>query len=102
VAKVITRRVEPLMVVITIITIIIIIIIIMAQAVSHWPLNREVLVRAWVSPRRTCDGQSGNVTGFCLSHSVFRCQYHSTMALHIHILSWGMNDMSAGGQSSEI
>jgi hypothetical protein len=88
------------MVMMAIITIIIIII--MAQAVSHWPLNAEVLVRAWVSPCRTCDGQSGNVTGFSLSHSVFHCQYHSTMALHIHILSWGMNDMSAGGHSSEI
>jgi hypothetical protein len=61
----------------------------MAQAVSCRPLTAEVRVRARVSP---CVGQSGTGTGFFYefpSSSVFLCQYHSIVDLHIHIF-WGM------------
>jgi hypothetical protein len=62
----------------------------MAQVGSRWPLNAEARVRARVNPCWICGGQSG--TGFSLSSSVFPCQYHSTVALQIHII-WGMRNM---------
>jgi hypothetical protein len=32
----------------------------------------------------------------------FPCQYHSTVAVHIHIaIIWGMNNRPAGGRSSQ-
>jgi hypothetical protein len=59
-----------------------------AQAVSCRPLTAKTWVCTWVSPRRTCGGQSDTWTGFSLSSSVFSCQYHITMALHTRII-WG-------------
>ena len=52
----------------------------MAQAVSRWPLTADARVRSRVSPCDICCGQSGTVTGFSPSTSVFACQYHSTNA----------------------
>jgi hypothetical protein len=65
----------------------------MAQAVSRRPLTAE----AQVSLCGICGEQRGTETGFAL---VFPCQYHSTLALHFHII-WGMNKMPAGGCVSE-
>jgi hypothetical protein len=48
-----------------------------AQTVSRRPLTAETRVRSQVGP---CGGQSGTVTGFSLSTSVFPCQFHSTAA----------------------
>jgi hypothetical protein len=53
----------------------------MAQVVSRRPLTAEARVRARVNTCGICSGQSGTGTGFCLSASVFPCQYHSTVAL---------------------
>jgi hypothetical protein len=60
----------------------------MAQVVSRRPLTAE----ARVNPCRICGGQSGTVTGFSLSSSVFPCQYHSTVALQTHII-WEMSNI---------
>jgi hypothetical protein len=57
----------------------------MAQAVSLRPLAVEARVRARVSPCEICGEQSG--TGSVPSSSVFRCQYHSTVAPYTYI--WG-------------
>jgi hypothetical protein len=54
---------------------------VMAQVVSRRPLTAEARVRARVNPYGICGGQSGIVTGFSQSSSVFPCQYHSTVAL---------------------
>jgi hypothetical protein len=59
----------------------------MVQAVSRWPLTAESRVRARVNACGICGGQSGIGTGFSLSSSVFPCQYHSTVVLHIQISS---------------
>jgi hypothetical protein len=59
----------------------------MALVITGWPLTTEVWVHASVSPCGVCGGQSGTVTGYSLSSSVFPCQYYSTMALHFHISS---------------
>jgi hypothetical protein len=72
----------------------------MAQAISRRPLTAEARVRACVNPCEICGGKSGTGTGFSPSSSVFPCQYHSTIALHAHII-WGMNNMSASGSRSE-
>jgi hypothetical protein len=61
----------------------------MAQAVSRRPLTAEARVRAQVSARGICSGQSGAGTGFSPSSSVFPCQYHSTVARHTHVSSGG-------------
>jgi hypothetical protein len=61
----------------------------MAQVVSRRPFSAEDRVRARVN---LCGGQSGTGTGFSPSPSVFPCQYHSTVALQIHII-WGMRNM---------
>jgi hypothetical protein len=58
----------------------------MAQTVNSWPLTTEDQVRAQVSPCGICGGQSDIWTGFPLNSLVFPCQYHSTMALHAHVL----------------
>jgi hypothetical protein len=50
----------------------------MSQADSCRPLTAEVWVRSQVSPSEICGAQSGIVTGFSPSTSVFPCQYHST------------------------
>jgi hypothetical protein len=68
----------------------------MAQAVSRWPLTAEYRVRARVNPCEICDGQ-----GFSPISLVSPCQYHSTVVLHTHISSGGMNNMSVSGSSSE-
>jgi hypothetical protein len=58
----------------------------MAQSVSCRPLTAEIRVRDQVSPYGIYDRQSGSMTGFSPSYSVFRCQYYSTMAaVHTHI-----------------
>jgi hypothetical protein len=49
----------------------------------------EAWVRARISTCGTCDGQSGTGTVSSLSSSGFSCQYHFTVALHIHIPSGG-------------
>jgi hypothetical protein len=64
----------------------------MAQVVSRRPLTAEARVRARVNPGGICGGQCGTGTGFSPSSSVFRCQYHSTVALQTHII-WGMRNM---------
>jgi hypothetical protein len=51
---------------------------VMAQADSCRPLTADVWVRSQVSPPEICGAQSGNVTGFSPSTSVFPCQCHST------------------------
>jgi hypothetical protein len=48
-------------------------------------LTTEARVRARVSLCEIFGGQGGTGTGFSLSSSVFSCQYHSTVAFHIHI-----------------
>jgi hypothetical protein len=45
-----------------------------AQAVSRRPLAAEALVRARVSPRGICGGQSGTGTGFSPSSSAFQVE----------------------------
>jgi hypothetical protein len=52
----------------------------MVQAVSRRPPTAEARVRSRVSPCGICGGQSGAVTGFSPSTSVFPCQFHSTGA----------------------
>jgi hypothetical protein len=54
----------------------------MTQAVTGRPFTAKALVRAWVSPCRICDGQSGTGTGFF----GFPCQYHSTHNDELHNL----------------
>jgi hypothetical protein len=61
----------------------------MAQAVSRWPLTAEARIRARVSQWEICGGLSGIVIGSSPSSSVFPCQYHSTVTLHIHISCGG-------------
>jgi hypothetical protein len=58
----------------------------MAHAVSHQALTTEVQLHAQVSQYGISGGQSGIGTDFSLSSSVFLCQYHSTVALHTHII----------------
>jgi hypothetical protein len=57
----------------------------MAQTDSRWPLTAKVRVRALVTQCGICNGQSGTGAGLSPGYSVFLCQYHSTVALHIHI-----------------
>jgi hypothetical protein len=61
----------------------------MTQAVSPRLLTAEAWVRVWFSPSGFCGGQNGNGAWFLTSPSVFLCQYHFDVALHIHIPSWG-------------
>jgi hypothetical protein len=61
----------------------------MAQAVSRRFLTAEARVHDRVSLCEICDGQSGNGTGFSPSSSIFRCQYLSTVALHIRVSPGG-------------
>jgi hypothetical protein len=49
----------------------------------------EAQICSRVSPCGICDGQSGTETSFSPSSSVFPCQYHSTVALHTHVLPVG-------------
>jgi hypothetical protein len=57
----------------------------MAQVISRLPLTVEAWVYTLISPCGTSAGQRGTETGFALSSSVFHCQHHSIMALHVHI-----------------
>jgi len=50
----------------------------MARAVSRWHVTAQARVRSSASQCEFCFGSSGNDTGFSLSTSLFRCQYHST------------------------
>jgi hypothetical protein len=61
----------------------------MARVVSCRPLTVEVRVLAVVSPCEICGGQSGTVTGFFSKFFSFPCHYHSTIAVHTHMLSGG-------------
>jgi hypothetical protein len=58
----------------------------MAQVVSRRPLTAEARARARVNPCGICGGQSGTGTGFSPRSSGFHCQYHSSVALHTHII----------------
>jgi hypothetical protein len=51
-----------------------------AQAVSRRPLTAEARVLSRASPCGICGGQSGTMTGFSPSTSVFPCHFHSTGA----------------------
>jgi hypothetical protein len=57
----------------------------MAQVLTHRPLTAETWVRALVSPRGICGGQSDVKTGFSLNSTVPPSQYHSIVAVHTHI-----------------
>jgi hypothetical protein len=52
----------------------------MAVAVRHRPLTVETWARSQASPCKIYGGQSGTVTGFSPSTSVFPCHYHFTNA----------------------
>jgi hypothetical protein len=64
--------------------------VIMAQAVSRRPVTAEARVRAQFITYEICGEHSGTGTGSSPSSSVFLCQYNSTVALHINILTRGM------------
>ena len=53
-----------------------------AQAVNRRPLIADARVRSQASPCEICGRQSGTVTSFSPSTSVFLSQYHSTHAPH--------------------
>jgi hypothetical protein len=57
----------------------------MALAVRRHPLTAEARVRAQVSPRGICGGQSDTGTGFPPEFVDFPCPYHSTVTIHIEI-----------------
>jgi hypothetical protein len=61
----------------------------MGQMISCQPLTMEAHVHAQIYTWRICGGQRGTGTGFSPNSSVFRSQYHSTMAHHNHIWSEG-------------
>jgi hypothetical protein len=63
---------------------------VMAQVVSHQPLTMEGQVCAWYITCGICAGQSSSGTGFSPSSSLLPCQYHSTVNLHAHISSVGL------------
>jgi hypothetical protein len=62
-----------------------------AQEISCRPLTAEARVRSRDSLFGICGRQSGTVTRFSLSASVFRCQYHSTLTLHIRVSPGGLS-----------
>jgi hypothetical protein len=63
----------------------------MALVVGRRPLAAEARVHVRVNPCGICGGQSGTGTGFSPSFSVFLCQYHSTVAIQVHII-WVMRN----------
>jgi hypothetical protein len=52
----------------------------MPQVVSRRPVTAEARVQSLVSTCGICGAQSGTMTGFSPSTSVFPCHYHSTNA----------------------
>jgi hypothetical protein len=59
----------------------------MAQSVNRRSFTAKAQVRSRFDPCEISRGQSGTGSGFSPSSSAFPCQYHSTAALHTHILS---------------
>jgi hypothetical protein len=60
----------------------------MAQAVNRQHLTVDTWFRALVNPCGICGEKSGSETSFSPSSLAFPRQYHSTVALHAHIM-WG-------------
>jgi hypothetical protein len=56
-----------------------------AQSVSRRPVTMEIRIFSQASPFEICGGQSGNLTGFCTSVSVFRCYFQSSSDLYFHL-----------------
>jgi len=57
----------------------------MSECIIHfciYSVTAEKQVSSQASPHGTYSGQSGTVTGFCHSTSVYSCQYHATIATH--------------------
>jgi hypothetical protein len=73
----------------------------MAPAVSSELLIVEASVRARVNQKWICGEQSGNGTDFSSRSPVSLYQYHSIVALRIHVPSDGMNNTPVDGRSSE-
>jgi hypothetical protein len=57
----------------------------MEQTVSCRPLTAEARVRSQVSPCWICGVQSGTGIGFSPTYSLFPYQYHSSVAVHLHM-----------------
>jgi hypothetical protein len=72
----------------------------MAQAVSHWFLIAEARVLSRVS-LRDLGWTKWHWDRFLCEFFGFLCQYHSTIALCVHIYVPGMNNRPVGGRSSE-
>jgi hypothetical protein len=72
----------------------------MAEAVSRRLFIVDTRFRVEDSPCEICGELSCTGTGYSPSCSACTCQYHSTVALHTHII-WWMNNRHFGGRISE-
>jgi len=71
----------------------------MDQAVSCWPVTAEVRVQSLLIQCEICGGESGIVTGFSPSTSVFRSLIPPMLHTHLHLhvmLSRRTNGRSLG------